>query len=79
MNKREFLKGLLNTVALPAISLPIVNPYDNISMRLLTNYIPTNVGSIDILYGCLQVKPEWIAKAYKILNNENYYIQSDLS
>lgn len=71
MNKREFLKGLLSTVALPVISLPIV---DIISMRLLTDYIPDTVTQVDILYGQLSIHPKWIAKAYEILNNENYYI-----
>jgi hypothetical protein len=75
MNRRGFLKGLLSSVALPAISLPIAN---TISMRVISDYVPAYSGSVDVLYGSLKIKPEWVNEAVKLFNNPNMYIQGDL-
>lgn len=64
LNRRSFITGLISFAAAPAIvhveSLMKL-PKPAISMRLITEYNPTDcmVTMIDILYGRLEIKPEW--------------------
>lgn len=66
--RRSFIAGLATLIAAPAIVhagnlMPVraLAP-SPISMRLLTDYVAgpdVLIGSLDILYGWVVVKPEW--------------------
>ena len=65
INRRSIITGLISFVAAPAIVrveslMKIHKPI--ISMRLITEYNPADcmVTMIDILYGRLEIKPEWM-------------------
>lgn len=62
LNRRGFLGGLISAIAAPAITcVNYFNPYKNISMRIITEYIPINeeIVSLDILYGTKILRNEW--------------------
>lgn len=67
-SRRGFITGLASLVAAPAIVrvsslMPVkalIDPYANISMRMLTNYVPGPTSSMDVLYGMMQAQQEMI-------------------
>ena len=65
LNRRSLITGLISFVAAPAIVrvdslMKFPNP-QGISMLLITEYNPADcmVTMIDVLYGRLEIKPEW--------------------
>lgn len=57
-SRRNFIIGLTSSLAAPAIvRASSLMPIRAIEYRLITEY--KIVDKIDILYGCLSVKPEW--------------------
>lgn len=64
MNRRQFIAGLLASVATPVVKLP----YDDKIAVFGIDYVPSSIKELDILYGFKYIKPEWLGEPQLLKN-----------